>query len=185
MASFVFYLFAGVAVLGAVMCILQRSPVASAVWLMSTMFSLAGIYVLLNAQLIGVLQVLVYVGAILVLFLFVVMLLNMGRASTDLRGPSTIAATLVIVGLLAIEMLVLARYTPARLAREIAQAPEMTSVATAFPAGQLAQQEIAARGVVGGIAAPMFQTYLVPFEITSVLLLAALVGAVVLAKRRI
>jgi len=89
------------------------------------------------------------------------------------------------VGLLAIEMLVLARYTPARLAREIAQAPEMTSVATAFPAGQLAQQEIAARGVVGGIAAPMFQTYLVPFEITSVLLLAALVGAVVLAKRRI
>jgi NADH-quinone oxidoreductase subunit J len=185
MASFVFYLFAAAAVLGAVMCILQRSPVASAVWLMTTMFSLAGIYILLNAQLIGVLQVLVYVGAILVLFLFVVMLLNVGREGSDLRGPSMIAATLVIVGLLAIETLVLARYSPARLAREVAQAPEMTSIALAFPAGQLAQQDIAARGVVGAIAAPMFQTYLVPFEITSVLLLTALVGAVVLAKRRI
>ena len=58
------------AVLGAAMCVLQRSPVASAMWLMSTMFSLAAIFILLNAQLIGILQVLVYVGAIVILMLF-------------------------------------------------------------------------------------------------------------------
>ena len=93
MATFVFYLFAAAAVLGAAMCVLQRSPVASAIWLMSTMFSLAAIFILLNAQLIGILQILVYVGAVLVLFLFVVMLLNLGTAGQDMRGPPGIAAT--------------------------------------------------------------------------------------------
>lgn len=185
MAQTVFYIFAAAAVIGAVMCILQRSPVASAVWLMSTMFSLAGIFVLLNAQLLGILQVLVYVGAILVLFLFVVMLLNLGKDATDFRGPPAVATAIVVCVLLVVELIALWRYTPARLASEIAQAPEMATAAAAFPAGQLAQQEAAARGVVGAVAAPMFQTYLIPFEITSILLLAALVGAVVLAKRRV
>jgi NADH-quinone oxidoreductase subunit J len=186
MATFIFYLFAVTSVIGAVMCILNRSPVVSAMWLMSTMFSLAAIYVLLNAQLIGVLQVLVYVGAILVLFLFVVMLLNLGHAATDLRGPGATTAAVVISGLLLIELIALWRYTPGRLAAEIAQAPQMArQLESAFPGGTLAQQAAEANGVVGAVAAPMFQTYLVPFEITSVLLLAALVGAVVLAKRRI
>ena len=79
----------------------------SALWLVSTMFSLAAIYVLLNAQFIAAIQVLVYAGAIMVLFLFVIMLLNLGHAESDLRGPSTVAATLVIVGLLAVELLAL------------------------------------------------------------------------------
>jgi NADH-quinone oxidoreductase subunit J len=183
MAEFIFYLFAVASVLGALMCVLQRSPVASAMWLASTMFSLAAIYILLNAQLIGVLQVLVYVGAILVLFLFVVMLLNLGRAAQDLRGPGGIAAAVAIPGLLLIELFALWRYTPQRLANEIAQAPE--AAAALFPGGAAAHQAALERGVVGAIAAPMFQQYLVPFEITSILLLAALVGAVVLAKRRI
>lgn len=183
MESAVFYIFASIAVLGAAMCVLQRSPVASAIWLMTTMFSLAALYVLLNAQLIGALQVLVYVGAVLVLFLFVVMLLNLGQKSQDFRGPPSVAAALAIVGLLAVELTVLWRYTPARLAAEVTQT-SMTDVAAAFPAGQ-ALQRAAARNVVQSIAEPLFRTYLVPFEITSILLLAALVGAVVLAKRRI
>jgi NADH-quinone oxidoreductase subunit J len=183
MESVVFYIFATAAILGGVMCILQRSPVASALWLMSTMFSLAAIYVLLGAEVIAAFQVLVYVGAVLVLFLFVVMLLNLGHRSNDLRGPSGIAAALVIAGLLAIELTVLWRYTPRRLAAEVAQAGA-ADVASAFPAGQI-MQRAAAHNVVQGIAEPMFRVYLVPFEITSVLLLAALVGAVVLAKRRI
>jgi NADH-quinone oxidoreductase subunit J len=186
MTEFVFYLFAGAAVLGAVMCILQRNPVVSAVWLMSMMFSLAALFVLLGAQFLGVLQILVYVGAILVLFLFVVMLLNLGRTASDLRGPGAITAAVVIGGLLVIELIVLWRYTPGRLAAEVAQAPEMAGqLENAFPGGVLAQQAAEASGVVGAVAGPMFQTYLVPFEITSLLLLAALVGAVVLAKRRI
>lgn len=186
MAAIVFYVFAVAAVLGAAMCVLQRSPVASAMWLMSTMFSLAAIFILLNAQLIGILQILVYVGAILVLFLFVVMLLNLGHAASDMRGPAGLTAAVLISGLLVIELIALWRYTPGRLAAEVAQAPEMAArLENAFPGGQLAQQSAEAVGVVGAVAAPMFQTYLVPFEITSLLLLAALVGAVVLAKRRI
>jgi NADH-quinone oxidoreductase subunit J len=183
MESVVFYIFAAGAILGGVMCILQRSPVASALWLMSTMFSLAAIYVVLGAEVIAAFQVLVYVGAVLVLFLFVVMLLNLGQRSNDLRGPAGIAAALVIAGLLAIELTVLWRYTPRRLAAEVTQAG-VTDVAAAFPAGQLLQRA-AAHNAVQSIAEPMFRTYLIPFEITSVLLLAALVGAVVLAKRRI
>jgi NADH-quinone oxidoreductase subunit J len=183
MEAIVFYIFATAAVLGGVMCILQRSPVASALWLMSTMFSLAALYVLLGAELIGAFQVLVYVGAVLVLFLFVVMLLNLGQRSNDLRGPSGIAAALVIAGLLGIELLALWRYSPRRLAAEVAQGPAMMDAA-AFPAGQ-AMRQAAAHNVVQSVAEPLFRTYLIPFEITSVLLLAALVGAVVLAKRRI
>ena len=113
MTEVVFYIFAAAAVLSAALCILQRSPMASALWLVSTMFSLAAIYVLLNAQFIAAIQVLVYAGAIMVLFLFVIMLLNLGHAESDLRGPSSVAATLVIVGLLAVELLALIHYTPA------------------------------------------------------------------------
>ncbi|HKH82574.1 MAG TPA: NADH-quinone oxidoreductase subunit J [Gemmatimonadales bacterium] len=185
MTEVVFYIFAAIAVLSAMLCILQRSPMASALWLVSTMFSLAAIYVLLDAQFIAAIQVLVYAGAIMVLFLFVIMLLNLGHAESDIRGPSTVAAALVIVGLLAVELLALTRYTPRRLASELSQWPTFTDPATVFVAGQVTQQEAASRGVVGALAGPLFQTYLVPFEITSVLLLAAIVGAVVLAKRNV
>jgi NADH-quinone oxidoreductase subunit J len=184
MSIAIFYVFAASAIVSATLCILQRNPVSAALWLVSTMFSLAAIYVLLDAQFIAAIQVLVYAGAVMVLFLFVIMLLNLGHASSDFRGPSSLAAAIVIVGLLVIELTALWRYTPRRLASEIAQAPAFADPATVFAAGPLAQQEAAARGVVGAIAAPLFQVYLVPFEITSILLLAAIVGAVVLAKRK-
>jgi NADH-quinone oxidoreductase subunit J len=185
MTQAIFYVFAALAVVSATLCILQRNPVSAALWLVSTMFSLAAIYVLLDAQFIAAIQVLVYAGAVMVLFLFVIMLLNLGHASSDIRGPSSVAAAVVLVGLLVIELVALWQYTPRRLASEISQAPAFADPATMFAAGQIAQQETAARGVVGGIAAPLFQIYLVPFEITSVLLLAAIVGAVVLAKRKV
>src|ERR671929_2000294 len=119
MTNAVFWFFAVVAVISAALCIVQRNPVAAALWLVSTMFSLAGIYVLLGAQFIAAIQVLVYAGAVMVLFLFVIMLLNLGHATSDLRGPSSIAATLVIVGLLAIELIALLRYTPRPPASEL------------------------------------------------------------------
>jgi NADH-quinone oxidoreductase subunit J len=185
MTEVVFYIFAGAAVLSATLCILQKNPVSAALWLVSTMFSLAAIYVLLNAQFIAAIQVLVYAGAVMVLFLFVIMLLNLGHAQSDIRGPSGIAATLVIVGLLAIEFFALVRYTPRQLASEFSQWPTFTDPSTVFVAGEITQQATASQGVVGAVAAPMFQVYLIPFEITSVLLLVAIVGAVVLAKRKV
>jgi len=185
MINAVFWFFAGVAVLSAALCILQRNPVNAALWLVSTMFSLAAIYVLLDAQFIAAIQVLVYAGAVMVLFLFVIMLLNLGHASSDIRGPSAVAATVVICGLLVGELFALWRYTPHRLAAELAQAGPFSDPRAVFAAGDIARQEAQVRGVVGVIAAPLFQTYLVPFEITSILLLVAIVGAVVLAKRNV
>ena len=95
------------------------------------------------------------------------------------------AATLVIVGLLSLELLALIHYSPRRLASELSQWPTYTDPATAFVAGQVTQQEGVAHGVVMAVAAPLFQVYLIPFEITSILLLAAIIGAVVLAKRNV
>src|SRR5581483_4078224 len=131
-----FWAFGALAVGAALLCITRRNPVASALWLVVTLFAVAALFVMLDAQFVAVLQILVYAGAIMVLFLFVIMLLNLGRGGpNDLKGPVALAA--------------------------------------------------AEQGMVAAVARPLFQTYLVPFEITSLLLLAALVGAVVLAKRRL
>ncbi len=185
MTETVFYIFAAVAVGSAAMCILQRSPVSALIWLVQAMLALGAIFVLLQAQFIGVIQILVYAGAIMVLFLFIIMLLNVGRVqATDIRGPAGIAAALVVGGLIVAELGGLWSYSTARLGREVRASAGTLQAAYAFAGGQASQQEAQARGVVGGIAAPLFQLYLVPFEITSLLLLAAIVGAVVLAKRR-
>jgi len=183
----VFYILAVLAVLSALLCIVQRNPVASALWLVSTMFSLAAIYVLLNAQFIAVIQVLVYAGAVMVLFLFVIMLLNLGREGSDLRGkPVRLVALVVGLALLG-ELALLARLTPGSLAGMQGSLPGAGTPLGAFAAAQavLARGDSASVGVVGTIAEPLFRTYLVPFEITSILLLAAAVGAVVLAKRKL
>src|ERR1700674_1340926 len=83
-----FWTFAGIAVASAVLCIPPPSPVASALWLVMTLFQIAALFVMLDAQFLAVLQVLVYAGAIMVLFLFVIMLLNLGRpGATDIKGP--------------------------------------------------------------------------------------------------
>ena len=185
MTQVVFYIFAAVALLTAAMCILSRSAMAAVLWLTATMLSLAAIYVLLSAEFVAAIQVLVYAGAVMVLFLFVIMLLNLGHPTTDMRGPAAVATTIVIGGLLAIQLFALWQYTPGRLAAEVAQAPQLSDPATVFAAGQLAREDALTHGVVGAVAAPLFQVYLVPFEITSILLLAAIVGAVVLAKRKI
>jgi len=166
-----FWLFAAFAIGGALMCITRRSPVASALWLVETLFSLAAIFVLLDAQFIAALQVMVYAGAIMVLFLFVIMLLNLGRErATDMRGWTGRLVALALGLVLVTELWVLVR---SPLAGPIQ-----------LPAGSLSRvaQE---RGVVGVISDSLFRTYLVPFEVTSILLLAAIVGAVVLAKRRL
>lgn len=165
----IFLGFAGLAVASALGCITRRNPVASALWLVVTLFSLAALFVLLDAQFIAVLQLLVYAGAIMVLFLFVIMLLNLGRAGpTDLKGPVGLGIGVLLAGLMLVQLLVLRRGSPS---------PGVT-------AGTMARAT-AEQGMVPAIAQPLFSVYLVPFEITSVLLLAAIVGAVVLAKRRL
>lgn len=167
----VYWAFAGLAVIAAGMCITRRSPVASALWLIMTLFCLAVLFTLLDAPFIGVLQVLVYAGAIMVLFLFVIMLLNLGRPGPgDMKG--LVGAG--IAGLLGVALLV--------QLRGLAQASPPQVIQLPAGAVEALQRQ---QGVVGAVAGPLFDTYLVPFEITSVLLLAAVVGAVVLAKRKL
>jgi len=168
---FAFWAFAAVAIASAFLCITRRSAVASALWLVNTLFCLAALYVLLDAHFIAAVQVLVYAGAIMVLFLFVIMLLNLGRAGpSDIKGPWGKAVAGVAGLVLGGELLVLRLAVPPDALR--------------LPPGAVAGT-VAARGAVRAVAEPLFEGYLVPFEITSVLLLAAMVGAVVLAKRRL
>ena len=167
----IFWAFAGLAVVSALACITRRSPVASALWLVVTLFALAALFVLLDAQFIAVLQVLVYAGAIMVLFLFVIMLLNVGRATrSDIKGVPGVLVGVGLAGLMMVQLLALRFGAP----------PSQLTLAPNAMARAAAEQ-----GMVAAVARPLFSTYLLPFEITSILLLAALVGAVVLAKRRL
>ena len=170
-ALVLFWAFAGLALASALACITRRSPVASALWLVVTLFALAALFVLLDAQFIAVLQLLVYAGAIMVLFLFVIMVLNLGRPGPmDVKGPVGVGTAFLLGGVLLFQLWILRQ----------AALPALIQL----PPGSMArlQQE---QGFVAAIAQPLFDTYLIPFEITSLLLLAALVGAVVLAKRRL
>ena len=168
---FHFYLFGVIALASAVTFVTRKSPVAAALWLVNTMFSLAALYVMLDAQFIGVMQVLVYAGAIMVVFLFVVMLLNLGHPSelADARGTGwKIAAGLIGLGLLS-EIMVIAR----------TKLPEQLLVPRNY-----GEQQLQKLNAVVVIAEPLFRDYLLAFELTSVLLLVAIAGAVVLGRGR-
>jgi NADH-quinone oxidoreductase subunit J len=159
-----FYVFAVLAVLGALGMVMNtRNTVAAALSLVLTMISLGGVYVLLQAYLIGVLQILIYAGAIVVLFLFVVMLLNLRR---DEFSPERQRATKIVGGV--IGLLVLLQFL--QLLPGAFQAP------AAIPEGF---------GSYRQLGAALFTDYVLAFEATSLLLLAAMVGAVILAKRKI
>jgi NADH-quinone oxidoreductase subunit J len=166
-SRFFFYLFAVLAIGSALAFITRQAPVPAALWLVNTMFALSGLYVLLDAPFIAAVQVLVYAGAIMVVFVFVVMLLNLGRDGEppDLRGISgRLAAGLVGAALLALLLAV---------RRGDATVPGLNAGEAPGP------------NVVQPVADLLFTDYLLAFELTSIVLLTALIGAVVLAKRRV
>ncbi len=168
--SFHFYLFGLISIAAAIAFVTRKSPVAAAMWLVVTMFALAALYVMMDAQFIGVMQVLVYAGAIMVVFLFVVMLLNLGHPSelSDIRGKwGRIIAGFLGLALLA-EIMTLTR-SPLELKLVV-------------PA--IAVSVNSTGGIIGGVAGPLFREYLLAFELTSILLLVAIAGAVVLGRKR-
>jgi NADH-quinone oxidoreductase subunit J len=172
-ARYVYYLFALTAVASAALFVTRRSPVAAALWLVSTMFSIAGIYVLLDAQFVAAVQVLVYAGAIMVVFLFVVMLLNLGDgdpAAEFRRNRTRIAAGVVGLLLLALP---LATYRGGFFGPLV---PNDRPLPVSGVTGEV--------NAVAPVARAIFTNYVIAFEVTSLLLLASVVGAVVLAKRR-
>ena len=174
MADLLFYVFAAVALGGAFGVVTGRSPVASLLFMVVTLASIAGIFLLHNAHFLAAVQVIVYAGAIMVLFMFVIMLLNLGLDyQSDLKTGAWAMLSFVVAGLLA-----------GVLARQMRIGGE-GAFAGPLPGAQAIDAALAEHGAVGAIAFPLFQEYVVPFEITGVLLLVAVVGAIVLAKRRV
>ena len=163
--------FAGLALVAAVaglLVIVQRHAVYSALFLIITMGSLAGIYILLDAHFVWVIQVIVYAGAIMVLFLFVIMLLDIRSEPAPWAPPDRgriLIAVLLSVVLLAELMVAVAR----RFVLAPAGGP---GVARNF-------------GTTQTVGRLLFTDFLFPFEITSIILLVAMVGAMVLAKKRL
>jgi len=155
-----FFLLAAMAVAGAVSLILQRHPIHSALSLIVVMIALAGLYLLIGAEFIAAVQIIVYAGAIMVLFVFVIMLLNAGE-----EERTNLSRMARYVGLPLAILLML------QLAYWIARATAMQPVALAGPAPTRA------------LARMLFREYVFPFELTSILILIAILGAMALAKR--
>jgi NADH-quinone oxidoreductase subunit J len=170
MSDLLWWVFASLAVGGAAGTVLGRNPVASLLSLVLTFFSLAAIYILLGAHFIGAVQIMVYAGAIMVLFLFVIMLLNLGHDfRPDLRKGAWLVSGFATTGLIFYFIW-----------RSFAGAEGL-----AMGGDPLLEKAAEGGNAVSIIAEPLFRDFLVAFELTSILLLVAVIGAVLLAKRRV
>ncbi len=169
--SFCFYLFGLIAIASALAFVTRRSPVAAALWLVNVLFCLAALYVMLDAPFIAAVQVLVYAGAIMVVFLFVVMLLNLGLPGelADARG----LLAKILAGLAGIVLLakIMSSRTAVPIESLMLRPDSLATVARI-------------QGAVAPVAQPLFTEYLIAFEVTSILLLVAAVGAVLIGRRR-
>jgi NADH-quinone oxidoreductase subunit J len=164
----VFAPLAAVALATAVSVIVLRNPIYCALSLVGTFFALSGLYLLLQAEFIAVVQVIIYAGAIMVLFLFVIMLLDVGHEPPAWlrRDRPKLVFGIVLISLLLLELAVA---IGSRVSQGI-QGPYTSELVNAIGNTQL----------VGRL---LFTDFLIPFEITSIILLVAIVGAMVLAKR--
>lgn len=171
MAELLFYVFAAVAIGGAVGVVMSRSPVASLLFMVATLASTAGIYVLLEAHFLAAVQIMVYAGAIMVLFLFVIMLLNLGHDyERDIRGTVAMVVGFVVTGAIG-----------GLLAWQLGGGT--AGLSTNLGSGDAIDAALREHGAVGAIAYPLFTDYVVAFELTGLLLFVAIVGALVLAKK--
>lgn len=162
MEPLLFYIFAATIVITIIMMIFQTNPVASAIYLVISFFGLAVLFVLLSATFVAVLQVLVYAGAIMVLFTFVIMLLNLHKKDLVYDKISWRKIAVVFVGVFFLGF----------LAFYFIKIP-------VYPFAPLEE----GFGSVEGVGKLLFTKYLIPFELTSILLLVAIIGAVMLGKR--
>jgi NADH-quinone oxidoreductase subunit J len=160
-----FFLFAAIAVACALVMVTQKHPIASALSLIGVMGSLAVLYLLLGAPFIAAAQMIVYAGAIMVLFLFVIMLLNAGTEPKPMR--QSIVALVLGFPLLAVLMGALAFFIQKAVP----------------PSGDMVRFSNNPPGTAHAVGTALFTQYLLPFEVTSVLVLIAILGAVVLARK--
>jgi len=158
----VFFVLAGLAVIGALSLILQKHPIHSALSLIVVMVALAGLYLLMGAEFVAAVQIIVYAGAIMVLFVFVIMLLNAGVE--EHTSISKLAGT---PGLLLV----------------VALAGFITATIVRSTAGVQGSSQSGTMASTSGISNMLFRDFVYPFELTSFLILVAVMGATVLAQR--
>ncbi len=160
----IFLVLAMAAIVSAILMITRRNPVTSVLYLVVNFFIIAVLYLLLRAQFIAIIQITVYAGAIMVLFLFVIMLLNLGDDRL-LRWKLNSSKSIAV--LLAIALVV-----------------ELLHIITNFTSGSTLSPKADSMGTVESIGKILYGSYLFQFEITSILLLATIVGAILLAKKK-
>lgn len=157
----IFYILAAVAIISALVVVFSKSPVNSVIALIVTFLAIAGHYILLNAQFLAVVHIIVYTGAIMVLFLFVIMLLNLNRENEPHKKWTTKLAAVLSGGLFLLVLLAALKKL------------------SLMPVKHPLQNNI---GLVHDLGQVLFKDFLLPFEATSVLFLAAMVGAMMLGK---
>jgi NADH-quinone oxidoreductase subunit J len=159
----IFYLLGGLTIGTAFMVVLSKHPVRSVLFLVVTFFMITANYVLMNAQFIAIVNIIVYAGAIMVLFLFVLMLLNLNKENEP-RGSllMTFGAVIAAGGLLTVFV---------------------AAIRDAVVAQPTLDENSANAGLVENLGQLLFTKYVLPFEVSSILFIAAMVGAVLLAKR--
>ena len=161
--TYLFYFLSFLAIMFALMVVFSKNPVHSVLYLVLTFFTIAGHYVLLNAQFLAAVHVIVYAGAIMVLFLFVIMLMNLNKETEPQKNRWLKFAGALSGGCLLLIMVAALRNSELK--------------------GQMAQVKEGNIGLIKNLGNELFTTYVVPFEISSILFLSAMVGAVVIGKK--
>lgn len=156
-----FWILTIVALFSAVMVVTSKNPVYSVLWLIITFFTISGHYILLNAQFLAIVNIIVYAGAIMVLFLFVIMLMNLNKDTEPQKNKWLKMAGAVAGGSLLLVMVAALRNTERMM--------------TELGSGDI--------GLIQNLGKVLFTEFVVPFEIASILFLSAMVGAVVIGKR--
>lgn len=156
-----FWILSLTALFSAIMVVTSKNPVFSVLWLIITFFTISGHYILLNAQFLAIVNIIVYAGAIMVLFLFVIMLMNLNKDTEPQKNKWLKLAGAVAGGSLLLVLVAALRNTE-RLMTELGS-------------GDI--------GLIQNLGKVLFSEYVVPFEISSILFLSAMVGAVVIGKR--
>jgi NADH-quinone oxidoreductase subunit J len=159
-----FWFLSVLAIFSAVMVLTSKNPVHSVLWLVVVFFAISGHYILLNAQFLAIVNIIVYAGAIMVLFLFVIMFMNLNKENEANRNIWRMLTAIVSGGSLLMILISLVR-----------QATEINNKEALLKEGNI--------GLISNLGKILFNQYVIPFEISSVLFLSAMVGAVVIGKK--
>lgn len=158
-----FWILSVAALFSAMMVVTSRNPVYSVIWLIVTFFALSGHYILLNAQFLAIVNIIVYAGAIMVLFLFVIMLMNLNKETEPVKNRWLQMAGAISGGSLLLVLVAALKDT------------EIKSQQVMVGEGSI--------GLIKTLGKELFTNYVVPFEISSILFLSAMIGAVVIGKK--